>query len=89
MSHILTVIQFQRQLLKETVGRFQKTGLIKDASKSGRPKNTSNDKKTLDVLLIVNDNPHILVLRAAQENYISARSVRRILIKHHYHSYKI
>jgi len=88
MPHTLTVIQLQIQL-KRTVDRFQRTGLIKDAPRSGRPKNANNVEKALDVLLTVTDNPHTSVSRAAQANDISATSVRRILKKHHYHPYKI
>jgi len=75
--------------VKRTVDRFQRTGLIKDAPRSGRPKNANNVEKALDVLLTVTDNPHTSVSRAAQANDISATSVRRILKKHHYHPYKI
>ncbi|KMQ82140.1 transposable element tc3 transposase, partial [Lasius niger] len=78
-----------KSTVERTVGRFQRTGVIKDAPRSGRPKNASNDEKALDVLLTVYDNPHTSVSRTAQENDISTTSVHRILKKHHYHPYKI
>jgi len=76
-------------IVKRTVDRFQRTGLIKEAPRSGRSKNANNVEKALDVLLTITDNPHTSVSRAAQANDISATSVRRILKKHHYHPYKI
>ena len=51
--------------VEKTVGRFQRTGLIRDAPRFGRPKNAINDEKALDVLLTVNNNSHTSVSRAA------------------------
>ncbi|XP_018358516.1 PREDICTED: uncharacterized protein LOC108758200 [Trachymyrmex cornetzi] len=78
-----------KSIVERTVARFQRTGSIKDESRSGRPKSATNDDKAIDVLQTVSDNPSTSVSRAAQENGISATSVRRILRRHHYHPYKM
>jgi transposase len=72
-----------------TVDRFERTGSIKDEPKFERPKDSTNDDKSLEVLLATTENPHTSVSKVAQQNEICKRSTRRILKKYHYHPYKI
>lgn len=72
-----------------TVDRFERTGSIKDESRSGRPAAATNDNKSLEVLQTVVENVHSSVRRVAQETNISKSSVHKILKTYKYHPYKL
>lgn len=46
-----------RSTVTRLVTKFNETGSVKDFPRSGRPKSATNEDKTLDVLLDVQDNP--------------------------------
>lgn len=69
--------------------KFNATGSVKAAPKSGRPKTQTEGDKALNVLLSVQENPHLSTRVIALINDTSHMSVDRILLKEKFHPYKI
>lgn len=62
---------------------------MKDRPRTGRPKDATNEEKSLDVLLSIVENPHSSLSRLGQANDISKVSSFRILKNNRFHPYKI
>lgn len=73
--------RISKSTVVRTVQRFQKTGVIKNRPKSGRPATATNDGKALNVLQSFVEDPYISINRAAQQHEIGAASVHKILRK--------
>lgn len=69
--------------------KFNETGSVKNIPGSGRKRTATNEEKSLDVLLNVHEEPKTSIAKLALNNDISQSSVRRILIKNHFHPYKV
>lgn len=68
-----------KSTVHRTIQRFMATGRTKNISKSGRPQAATNDDKKLNVLLALEENPHISTNQLALNNEICQKSVVNIL----------
>lgn len=94
VSHLFNDLNPQRPpVSRSTVSRimnkFNETGSVQDRPRSGRPKTATNEDKTLDVLLDVQQNPQTSTYELARNHGISRKSVQTILHKNKFHPYKI
>lgn len=71
------------------IRKFNETGSVKDFPRSGRPKTTTDENTSLDVLLHVQENPKVSTKKLVLESNISRSSVMKILITAKQHPYKI
>jgi len=78
-----------RSTVQKTVRRFEETGSVKDRPRSGRPRDATNEEKSLDVLLSVTENPHTSIPKLEQEHGIAKGSIHKILKRNSFHPYKI
>lgn len=78
-----------RSTVGKTIDRFERTGSVKDRVRPGRPATSTNDDRSLDVILSFMENPHQSSRSAALELETSDRSVRRILKINKFHPYKV
>lgn len=69
--------------------KFKATGSIHDLQRSGRPKSSFNEEKSIGILAKVRADPHTNVRQMAQEAGISTGSVRKILKTYKFHPYKM
>lgn len=69
--------------------KFNETGEVKDAPRSGRSRTATNNEKSLEILLDIQENPKTSTFQLAQNHNISRSSVQTILHKQKYHPYKI
>lgn len=80
-------------ITKSTVSRinkkFRHTGNVKDAARSGRPKIAMDDNKALNVLISLEQNPHLSTKILGRENNVSHMAVHRLLKTEKFHPYKI
>lgn len=68
---------------------FEHTGTVKNLPKTGRPKTATNDEKSLDVLLALQEEPQTSVPKLALAHENSEKSIRRILKKNKMFPYKV
>ncbi|CAB0044548.1 unnamed protein product, partial [Trichogramma brassicae] len=73
----------------KTIARFEQIGSVKDRVRPGRPATSTNEDRSLDVILSFMENPHQSSRSAALELETSDRSVRRILKINKFHPYKV
>lgn len=86
VCHLFNTVHPERNPISQStvsrlVAKFRETGDVKDLPKAGRPKSTTNEDRSLDVLLAVTDNPTTSTTQLGLENDMSSRSVARILKK--------
>lgn len=81
--------QISKSTVERTIRRFEETGSVKDRPRPGRPKDATNDEKTLDVLLTFTEDPHSSIRKASQQHDISTFSVHKILKKNKFHPFKV
>ncbi|XP_057658360.1 uncharacterized protein LOC130895195 [Diorhabda carinulata] len=67
--------------------KFREIGHIRDAPKSGRP--SISEETQLDVLLSVQERPHVTTRELASELNVSKTAVIKTLHKSKYHPYKM
>lgn len=70
-----------KSTVQKTVRRFEETGSVKDLPRTGRPRDATNEEKSLDVLLSVTENPHTSIPKLEQEHGIAKASIHKILKK--------
>lgn len=68
-----------KSTVHRTVQRFINAGRTKSMDKPGRPKVATNDDNKLNVLLALEENPHVSTTQLALRNGISQKSVLDIL----------
>lgn len=71
------------------MNKFKETGNVADASRSGRPRSSTDEEKSILTLAVFERSPIKSQGKAAAEVGISRRSVGRILKENKYHPYKI
>lgn len=69
--------------------KFNATGNVKDIQKSGRPKTQTSSDKALDILLSIEENPHLATRTVALDHGTSHMSVQRILNRKKFHPFKV
>lgn len=67
--------------------KFQETGSVKDASRTGRPLSLSNVERE-NVFLSVEENPQISVRQIARDHNLNKSAVHDVLKKEKFHPYK-
>lgn len=78
-----------RSTVSKLVKKFNQNGSVKDLSKSGRRKTASTENKSLDVCVMLEDDPHLSTRQISRELDISQTSVMRILRDNKFHPYKV
>lgn len=77
-----------RKYLQKLVAKFNQTGTVKDAPRSGRPKIVTEDVE-IQVLAEMVNNPQQSTKQVAETSNVSITSVKRILKRNKFHPYKI
>lgn len=77
-----------RSTVSRTVQRFDELKTVKNRSVLGRPKTTTNDDISLQVLLDVTETPQTSVRQLAVDHDVCEGSIRKILKKSKLHPYK-
>lgn len=78
-----------RSTVSKVFKKFRESGHVKDAAHYGRPKSATDGDKALNVLLSLEENPHLSTRILGEENHISHMSVDRLLKTEKFHPYKI
>lgn len=78
-----------RSTVSKILKKYNETGHVKDISKSGRPKTATSGDKALDILLSIEENPHLSTRIIGLDYNISHMSVDRVLKCEKFHPYKI
>lgn len=76
------------QVVGRLLTRFMETGSVAEKKRSGRPKSTTDDNATIDVLASVNVRPKLSLRHRSVECGSSKDSVHRILKANHIRPYK-
>lgn len=79
--------QIGRKFLRKLISKFQETGSVKDAPRSGRPKIGEDVKVQVLAEMVV--NPQQSTKHVADACNISRTSVKKILKRHKFHPYKM
>lgn len=77
-----------RSTVSKILRKFEATGHVKDAPRSGRPKIAIDENKALDIL-VSTENPHLSTRILSQDNDTSHMSVERLLQMEKFHPYKV
>lgn len=72
-----------------TVQRFEETGTVKDRARSSRPKEATNDEKSLSILQSFVEDPNVSLRRVALAQDVSLGSASKIMKMNKWHPYKI
>ncbi|KAJ8912778.1 hypothetical protein NQ315_002535 [Exocentrus adspersus] len=78
-----------RSTVSKLLKKFNQTGAIKDLSKSGRIKTATTEDKSLDVCVMLEDDPHLSTRQISRELDISQTSIMKILHDNKFHPYKV
>lgn len=76
-----------RTYLRELLHKFEATGSIEDAKRSGRP--TVSDDKKIDIIAEMVVNPTSSTAQVASICEVSKSTVHRVLAKNKFHPYKL
>ena len=68
-----------KSTVDRTVKRFENIDSVKDHPRIGRPKTTTTDEASLNILLSGVKDPHCTFHRFTQEHCTSTKSVHRVL----------
>ncbi|KAJ8909418.1 hypothetical protein NQ315_013328 [Exocentrus adspersus] len=77
-----------RSTVSKLLKKFNQNGAIKDLSKSGRIKTATTEDKSLDVCVMLEDDPHLSTRQISRELDISQTSIMKILHDNKFYPYK-
>lgn len=81
--------QIAKSTVVKTIRRFEETGSVKDRPRTGRPKSSTNEEKSLEVLQSFVEDPSFSLRRVSAAHDISIGSSSKILKINKWHPYKI
>lgn len=81
--------QITQSCVSKLLKKFNETGSVKDKLHTGRPKTATDDDTSLNVLLSIQENPHLSSREVGRVHAISHRSVLKQLHKEKFHPYKM
>ena len=75
--------------VSKIVKKYDDTGSVKNKAKSGRPKSATNNENALNLLLHVQEDPHVSTRQLARDYNVSQASVCNLMKSVKWHPYKI
>jgi len=82
-------IQVTHDTVAKLIDKFKKTGSVEDKPRSGRPRTSTDEDTSTNVLAAFSKSPNKSIRRLSAETGISQASVARILKENKWHPYKL